>query len=436
MKRQFLLTRLLLLFALIVGSGSAWGAEPDLSSMVWSTPIVNENFNSCSAAMASAKKNPGVTNYSSMGEFNCVYNNNTSNKYGIENNTTFESNALKLSAGSNSPVISAISGKSFATKGAYSFKITTASKCYIGLFNETISGTAHAKAKATAYLQQNAGTLSICDGNGWVSVGSFTSTDVLEICVIYNSTASATSYGNNVSLAAKKAHIYVNGACVMDGENPKSFTIPGVAALGFRVSPLATSSNVAIVDDVKIYDALPTGGGGDPVPATGVSVKSETTLTVGDTEQLTAAVTPNNATDQVVSWESNNPSVATVDAEGNVSAVGLGTARITVTTHDGGYTANCDVTVVPVAATLDFSSNTDWGFPTDKTVGPKSYTNGYTVTLQGSTGNGYYFDTNNVLLGKNGATLTLPAFPFKVSKIKVYGTSGASASVTCQHFCW
>ena len=87
----------------------------------------------------------------------------------------------------------------------------------------------------------------------------------------------------------------------------------------------------------------------------------------------------------------------------------------------------------PVAVTLDLSSNTGWSFPTSKTEGPGIYSkNGYSITLQGSSNNGYYFDTsgNNLLLGKSGATLTLPAFGFNVSKIKVYGAASSPTAVT------
>ena len=81
---------------------------------------------------------------------------------------------------------------------------------------------------------------------------------------------------------------------------------------------------------------------------------------------------------------------------------------------------------------LDFSTN-DWGLPegsANKLTESKSFTNsaGYTVTLQAA--DGYYFNTQGYLmLGKEGSTLTLPAFNFKVSKIAVVGNSGASASV-------
>ena len=84
------------------------------------------------------------------------------------------------------------------------------------------------------------------------------------------------------------------------------------------------------------------------VSVTGVSLdKTELSLTVGDTETLTATVAPANAANQSVTWASSAPSVATVDAAGKVTAVGAGTATITVTTVDGGKTAACTVTVRP-----------------------------------------------------------------------------------------
>ena len=85
--------------------------------------------------------------------------------------------------------------------------------------------------------------------------------------------------------------------------------------------------------------------------------------------------------------------------------------------------------------TLDFTTN-DWGLPESKgnqLIESKTFTNsnGYTITLEGAgDGNGYYFNTSGYLiLGKEGASLTLPAFNFKVSKIAVVGRSGASSSV-------
>jgi uncharacterized protein YjdB len=96
---------------------------------------------------------------------------------------------------------------------------------------------------------------------------------------------------------------------------------------------------------------------------TGVTLDRSTLgMGIGDTEQLTATVAPSSvsATDKTVTWKSTNKAVATVDDEGNVTAVDVGTAKITVTTKNGKQ-ASCDVTVDNVSVddislTLDFET--------------------------------------------------------------------------------
>ena len=70
------------------------------------------------------------------------------------------------------------------------------------------------------------------------------------------------------------------------------------------------------------------------------------TLIEGEDLTLTAMVTPDDAADKSISWSSSNPSVATVDNTGKVTAVAAGTAIITATANDGsGVSASCEVTV-------------------------------------------------------------------------------------------
>lgn len=79
------------------------------------------------------------------------------------------------------------------------------------------------------------------------------------------------------------------------------------------------------------------------IPVTGVSLnKISTTIGRGETETLTATVEP-DGTGSAVEWESSNPSVATVDQNGKVTAVSAGNAIITATA--GGKSASCKVTV-------------------------------------------------------------------------------------------
>ena len=72
---------------------------------------------------------------------------------------------------------------------------------------------------------------------------------------------------------------------------------------------------------------------------------SATLTNKGETVQLTATVTPENAADKSVKWASSNTNVATVDANGKVTAVANGTCTITVTTTDGEKTATSTITV-------------------------------------------------------------------------------------------
>ena len=105
-----------------------------------------------------------------------------------------------------------------------------------------------------------------------------------------------------------------------------------------------------------------------PAAATGVTLDTdELTLFPGEEMPLTATVTPAKATNKAVTWSSSDASVASVSAAGNVTAVAPGTATITATTVDGGYTADCTVTVYAagielVSPTLLYDSSTGLGW--------------------------------------------------------------------------
>lgn len=90
------------------------------------------------------------------------------------------------------------------------------------------------------------------------------------------------------------------------------------------------------------------------VHVTGISLDRETaTIKKGSILQLSATVTPSNADDKTVRWESSNTDVATVDDNGKVTAIAPGTATITVTTTDQRKTATCSVTVTDIATGID-----------------------------------------------------------------------------------
>ena len=101
------------------------------------------------------------------------------------------------------------------------------------------------------------------------------------------------------------------------------------------------------------------------VPQSGVAYKvtdvslnkTSLTLTEGGSETLTATITPDNASNKSLTWSSDNQNVATVE-NGKVTAVGAGTAQITVTTEDGNKTATCTVTVIAKTYSLSVDPST------------------------------------------------------------------------------
>jgi len=101
-------------------------------------------------------------------------------------------------------------------------------------------------------------------------------------------------------------------------------------------------------------------GSGTTVSVTGVTLNKTTlSLAVGDTETLTANIAPFNATNKNVTWKSSDTTKATVE-NGVVTAVAIGSAKITVTTADGNKTATCSVTVI---------SNMKWTAVSNSTFG-------------------------------------------------------------------
>ena len=91
-----------------------------------------------------------------------------------------------------------------------------------------------------------------------------------------------------------------------------------------------------------------------PVAVTGVDLNKATlNLKVGKSATLVATVNPSNADNKAVVWYSSDESVATVDQNGKVTAKKVGTATITVTTVDGGYTDTCSVTVTKTASSYE-----------------------------------------------------------------------------------
>lgn len=69
---------------------------------------------------------------------------------------------------------------------------------------------------------------------------------------------------------------------------------------------------------------------------------------VGETKAITATLVPDNATDQTIIWDTTDPSIATVDESGRVTAKAAGAAVfVTASTRDGHFQASVNVSVNP-----------------------------------------------------------------------------------------
>ncbi|UXX79186.1 Ig-like domain-containing protein [Reichenbachiella carrageenanivorans] len=125
------------------------------------------------------------------------------------------------------------------------------------------------------------------------------------------------------------------------------------------------------------------GGGTGSVAVSNVAVSpSVASLNVGATISAMASVLPANASNKAVSWSSSHTTVATVSANGLITAVAAGSATITVSTNDGGYTATC---VVSVQSTGGGCSVPAWQ-PTSYSKGEQVSHNGHLYEVKWTSG--------------------------------------------------
>lgn len=109
-----------------------------------------------------------------------------------------------------------------------------------------------------------------------------------------------------------------------------------------------TNDIVTVTTEFKVGDAstIQVLDTEETVRATGVTVTPATaSIAVGATRQLTGAVQPSDATDRTGAWTTSDATKATVSSTGLVTGVAAGSATITFTSTDGGFTGTTAVTV-------------------------------------------------------------------------------------------
>ncbi|AZQ64763.1 T9SS type A sorting domain-containing protein [Flammeovirga pectinis] len=124
------------------------------------------------------------------------------------------------------------------------------------------------------------------------------------------------------------------------------------------------------------------------VESVSTSPQNTVQLLEGATQQLQAVILPNNASNKNVTWFSANTAVATVDANGLVTAVAEGTTSIQVTTEDKGLTASVTVAVgtdvITEVLNGDFENGlTNWGKWADANTGSSSHHGSLAAKLTG-----------------------------------------------------
>ena len=166
---------------------------------------------------------------------------------------------------------------------------------------------------------------------------------------------------------------------------------------------------------------------------------AKTTLNVRDSKNLVATVYPENASMKTVTWESSDPSVATVSTSGKITAVATGTATITCTAADGsGVTSSCEVTVIQMVTGLKIEAESN-----NITINKNESTIlNVLVAPENATTKGLMWETSDAtvaLIGSDGkltavgggaATITCTAIDGsgKTAKINVYVPSIAVES--------
>ena len=203
--------------------------------------------------------------------------------------------------------------------------------------------------------------------------------------ILYNTTAITGLKSIQVNVASgNKTYTITTGTSEKPTANVQTGTTGGTynALAGDTYFQLKVSGASYFSSIVITYSDTPAA----KVDVTDVTLSQETATLImeGEPLQLTATVSPNDATDKTVTWTSSNEEVATVSDDGLVTPVATGSCTITATASNGtddtsdDQTATCTVNVTPNYKNISFVTGTD---DSDWTISHTSATAGTEITV-------------------------------------------------------
>jgi endoglucanase len=136
------------------------------------------------------------------------------------------------------------------------------------------------------------------------------------------------------------------------------------------------------------------GSGGDTqtIAVTGVTLSpASISLEAGASATLSASVSPADASNQAVVWHSSDSAIATVSSSGVVTGVSVGNVTVTVTTQDGGFVAQSDVSVDSQSATYTLTIAVSGNGTTTPAAGTHAYAAGSSLSVTATPASGATF---------------------------------------------
>ncbi|MDY4699490.1 Ig-like domain-containing protein [Eubacterium coprostanoligenes] len=235
-------------------------------------------------------------------------------------------------------------------------------------------------------------------------------------CNIYvcDSVGTFTSINRTIDISegrtSNSSYLYISGGIgdrivEMSSSNPSVVSVNGDGSLlplvigTAKITAVSASGKTAVQEITVVSNA------------TSISLPSSVSISKGENRKLYTSTKPNTITNKII-WRTSNADIATVDQNGNVSAVGVGSCTITATT-DNGKQASCTVTVSePQLTSMSFEKSSVTLYVNDTrklnlVLSPSATSS--TVSFSSSSADGLLVDSHGVVTAKKAGSYTVTA---------------------------